>query len=189
MSIYCDECNIAIINKEDFGDLTYDCNLLCSSCLNIYNNKNNWYCYILKSINNKHKNKTYNGSTNNPKRRIRQHNGIIKGGAKYTSKIKPTEIYCIIKGFTSKKEALRCEWRIKHPTKKRRRPRKYCGIDGRIEALNHIFNDTHFTSNSEQTINNMKLTIWITKDKAHLLKIIPQNTTLLIVNKINIDLI
>lgn len=41
------------------------------------------YCvYLLKNTINKY---TYLGITNNSKRRIRQHNCIIKGGAKYTN--------------------------------------------------------------------------------------------------------
>jgi hypothetical protein len=126
--------------------------------------------------------------TNNPKKRIRQHNGEICGGAKKTLKTKPNEIYCLIKGFNTKIDALQAEWRIKHPNKKKRRPPKYCGVDGRIKSLNEIFIDSHFTSNS-QPINNYKLTMWITKDKAHLIKKIPNNLNLIIVNKINLNLV
>lgn len=40
-------------------------------------------CYILvKNVDHK----TYNGYTNNPTRRLRQHNGLIQGGAKYTTR-------------------------------------------------------------------------------------------------------
>ena len=42
---------------------------------------NNYIVYLLKNSCN---NFTYLGITNNSNRRIRQHNGIIKGGAKYT---------------------------------------------------------------------------------------------------------
>jgi putative endonuclease len=40
-----------------------------------------YFVYILI---NTHSNRTYIGLTNNLAKRIRQHNGIIKGGAKYT---------------------------------------------------------------------------------------------------------
>jgi predicted GIY-YIG superfamily endonuclease len=40
--------------------------------------------YIVYLIINKENNFTYVGITNNPERRIRQHNGILKGGARYT---------------------------------------------------------------------------------------------------------
>jgi predicted GIY-YIG superfamily endonuclease len=44
------------------------------------------YCvYILR---NTHSSRTYCGTTNNPTRRLRQHNGEIKGGAKYTRAFK-----------------------------------------------------------------------------------------------------
>ena len=46
-----------------------------------------YVCYILKSGN-----RTYNGSTNNMRRRLRQHNGEIKGGAKYTRGRRPCRI-------------------------------------------------------------------------------------------------
>ena len=146
---------------------------------------NNWYCYILHSTTKN--NITYNGATNNPIRRLRQHNGEIKGGAKATSKNRPHQIYCLITGFNNKKEALRCEWRIKHPTNQRRRPYEYCGIDGRIKGLNLILQDTKFTSNSELDIKDMNLTIWIIKDKSHLLVDIPMNINLVIVDKIDIN--
>ena len=42
---------------------------------------NNYIVYLLINTNTKH---TYLGITNNSARRIRQHNGEIKGGAKYT---------------------------------------------------------------------------------------------------------
>lgn len=45
----------------------------------------NDYEYILYLIINKSNNCTYIGITNNPERRIRQHNGELKGGAKYTT--------------------------------------------------------------------------------------------------------
>ena len=43
-----------------------------------------WYCYILRNRQHKYSHLTYNGSTNNPYRRLRQHNEEISGGAVYT---------------------------------------------------------------------------------------------------------
>lgn len=45
-----------------------------------------YFCYILKSTNPNYPNITYNGSTNNLKRRLRQHNGKIVGRCKIYKK-------------------------------------------------------------------------------------------------------
>ena len=45
-------------------------------------NYKEWFVYLLE---NSFNNKTYLGITNNMDRRIKQHNGILKGGAKYTT--------------------------------------------------------------------------------------------------------
>jgi predicted GIY-YIG superfamily endonuclease len=73
-----------------------------------------WYCYILQSLDKFHSNRTYVGKTNNPQRRLRQHNGEIKGGAKYTKAYRPYQIVCLIEGFTTERDALRFEWHLKH---------------------------------------------------------------------------
>ena len=46
--------------------------------------KDTWYCYLLRNTSEQFKMCTYNGSTNDLKRRLRQHNEEIKGGAKAT---------------------------------------------------------------------------------------------------------
>jgi len=43
------------------------------------------YDYIVYLLTHSNSNKTYIGITNNPERRIRMHNGEIKGGARYTT--------------------------------------------------------------------------------------------------------
>ena len=43
-----------------------------------------WFCYILRNNQAQYSHLTYNGSTNNPYRRLRQHNEEISGGARYT---------------------------------------------------------------------------------------------------------
>jgi len=98
--------------------------------------KNKYYCYIIRSKNPLFINHTYNGSTNNLIRRLRQHNGEITGGAKSTKGKGPWEYFVIWEGFTSHNEALSCEWRIKHPTNTYKRPTKYNGIKARVKSLN-----------------------------------------------------
>jgi structure-specific endonuclease subunit SLX1 len=100
------------------------------------NDLDKYYCYIIRSTNPAYPNSTYNGSTNNLTRRLRQHNGEIVGGAKATKGKGPWVYLAIWEGFESKIEALSCEWRIKHPTNQRKRPSKYNGIKGRIKSLN-----------------------------------------------------
>lgn len=100
------------------------------------NKKNKYYCYIIRSTNPKFLNCTYNGSTNNLIRRLRQHNGEIVGGAKATRCKGPWVYIGVWDGFSSHQEALSCEWRIKHPTNSRKRPSQYNGVKGRIKSLN-----------------------------------------------------
>ena len=128
-----------------------------------------YICYILKC-----NNYTYNGCTNNFKRRIRQHNGEIKGGARCTSRRGPWQPYCIITGFKDNIEALQTEWRIKK-VEGRRRARKYCGAEGRIKGLNQILKLEQFTSKSQRLIKDMELTIYLHKDYQHLLEEQPSN--------------
>ena len=56
------------------------------------------------------------GKTNDLRRRIRQHNGEICGGASATRRMGgPWRPLLVIAGFESNREALQCEWRMKHP--------------------------------------------------------------------------
>jgi structure-specific endonuclease subunit SLX1 len=104
-----------------------------------------WYCYLLTNTYEPHKNRTYCGYTNNLKRRIRQHNGEIKGGAKYTTAFgnKQWE-YLAIMEFSSKTEACQCEWKIKHI-------KKY-GPASKVDILNKVLED----------LDNMS--VWIKED-------------------------
>jgi predicted GIY-YIG superfamily endonuclease len=103
---------------------------------NFIQDVNKYYCYIIRSTNPAFSNSTYNGSTNHLTRRLRQHNGEIVGGAKATRGKGPWTYLAIWEGFDSYKEALSCEWRIKHPTGTRKRPGQFNGVKGRIKSLN-----------------------------------------------------
>lgn len=83
-------------------------------------------CYLLQSANPRY---TYFGYTNNLEHRLRQHNGIIKGGAKYTSKYRPWKVVCYVSGFPDRRTALQFEWRLHHPFK------KYRNLAGKIHIL------------------------------------------------------
>ena len=56
-----------------------------------------FFCYILSSLNEKYLNSTYIGFTDNPLHRIRQHNGEIKGGAKFTKRKRPWQLILYLK--------------------------------------------------------------------------------------------
>jgi len=87
-----------------------------------------WYTYMLVCDN-----KTYVGMTNNLDRRLRQHNGEISGGAKYTHGGQWRR-HVFVTGFQDKIAALRFEWRWKYFTKKR--SRAATATDRRMGALN-----------------------------------------------------
>lgn len=70
---------------------------------------------------------TYVGATTDVKRRLRQHNGEIGGGSKYTNRKGPTwHLRSCIGGFTTKSEAYRWEALVKKRTR---------GLDKRLQAM------------------------------------------------------
>lgn len=73
-----------------------------------------YICYIVRST--RVPARTYSGSTNHFAHRLRQHNGLIKGGARATHTDRPWKICCLVYGFSSKASALRYEYftKVKH---------------------------------------------------------------------------
>ena len=90
--------------------------------------------YIVYLLINTSNNYTYLGITNNSKKRLRQHNGEIKGGAKYTHSFKGDGewiYYLKIKNLT-KSEALSIERTAKN---KRKKAIGQTPIDKRLNVL------------------------------------------------------
>jgi len=128
-----------------------------------------WYCYILRNRLPQYKNYTYNGSTNDPFRRLRQHNEEIAGGAKAThGKGGAWEICALLTGFPDHINALSCEWRIKCPSgKPGKRGPKYSGVANRIKSLNEILVLDRWTK--QCTVNNADsyFRLLVCEDLAH----------------------
>lgn len=104
--------------------------------------ENTYYCYFLGQHNNWN-GQTYNGYTTNLKRRLRQHNGEIKGGA-WATTAKDNGSWSFIAVLTSSSwqsisRAMACEWNCRYPTRKKPRPKIYTGSSGRINSLSEIF--------------------------------------------------
>ena len=152
-----------------------------------------WFCYLLKNTYEPHKNRTYCGCTNDPKRRLRQHNNIIKGGAKYTSIFghNTWKYMAIITGFPTKINALQCEWNLKHPENKKRVNRRYCGQIGRIKGLCLVLKSEKWTRNSIINNRDMDLKVWILKKYAKILDLytLPENIKVIQVDEIDSDVL
>ena len=83
----------------------------------------------------------YVGATVSPTNRLKQHCGLKAGGAKRT-RGKLWTYKCVISGFRTWNEALKCEWSVKYHSKRCR------GIESRKLALEKVLNMERWTSTS-----------------------------------------
>ena len=98
-----------------------------------------WYCYLLISSDHK---KTYIGATNNPERRLKQHNGELSGGAKATVG-REWKRLVLVTGFPDSIAALQFEWAWKYNA------RKFgSGIMNRVKGLKMLLEQEKSTSSS-----------------------------------------
>jgi structure-specific endonuclease subunit SLX1 len=115
------------------------------------------YVYLIQST---VTNRTYIGYSVNPFKRLRQHNGEIVGGAKYTHTGRPWKIICYIVGFPNASTALQFEWKNHHPGKCTSNKKYYGGIHNRLKTMKNILFLANFTSKAMPT-NLLKLmVIW-----------------------------
>jgi len=98
-----------------------------------------WSCYIIEN-----KGYTYIGVSNDVDKRLRAHNGELKGGAKYTTGKGPGwKHVCIVHGFPTKIESMQFEWAWKHV-----KPRNAGGVINRIKKLIILLNKERWTKNA-----------------------------------------
>lgn len=78
-----------------------------------------FFCYLIQSCATEHSKACYIGFSTFPYRRLRQHNGEIKSGARKTSFRRPWKHVVIVSGFPNNKVALQFEWQWQHPAESR----------------------------------------------------------------------
>ena len=137
-----------------------------------------FFCYILVSLHEKHKNLTYIGFTDNPLYRINQHNGLINGGAKFTRLRRPWKLVLVISNFPNKIVALKFEWAWQNPfksiftrdevdnieiPKKVNKKKYYNSLDFKLQVLNILINSKLF--------EKIYLKIYIFDEVSELIKI------------------
>ena len=121
-----------------------------------------WVIYVL---NNKQHGCTYVGATVNPRRRLRQHNGELKGGAKYTRRGRGHWCYvCLVSGFRNQREALQFEWALHHCRGGIRR-KKGRALYARVAALLCVMHRTKWVSKALPAAEIPLHVNWIQKPK------------------------
>ena len=117
--------------------------------------KKRYFCYIITTPDG---DQTYNGYTINLRRRLRQHNGELRGGAKATKRGRRGSwkyIAILTCPNWTAVRAMQHEWTIKYPTRRKPRPREYQGSLGRIRSLEKV---------CEQIPNNEPTSLYVHPD-------------------------
>ena len=112
--------------------------------------------YIVYLLYNTCNNKTYLGITNNSERRIRQHNGELKGGAKYTRAFKGIgcwKYYLKISNL-DKSQALSIERTAKNL---RKRAKGKTSIEKRLDVLLPVVQKYQYANIVKLVNENLKL--------------------------------
>ena len=115
-------------------------------------------CYLITNS----ESRTYIGYTNDFKKRIRQHNGELSGGAKYTTAhkgISGWEPVALITGIEDKSTCLSLEWRMKKKRNSKGKLKPSSGIDARLKNIFEIIEEDKITSNSVPVSSLENITI------------------------------
>jgi predicted GIY-YIG superfamily endonuclease len=108
----CSQRYVKLLVRNNNGTMK-ELMVLLPERLPIYKHIDSIYnCYLLLSYNKKAKRKVYCGYTIDVIRRLRQHNGLILGGAKRTRKGRPWNLICYVTGFPDSRTALQFEYFI-----------------------------------------------------------------------------
>jgi predicted GIY-YIG superfamily endonuclease len=104
-----------------------------------------WKCYLLSTCD-AGSQKTYVGVTPDLERRLKQHNGVLSGGAKATHG-RQWERICHVSGFPDHTAVLQFEWRWKQLS----RPTRVSGqpLERRLKALQQLLALEKPTTNAQ----------------------------------------
>ena len=103
--------------------------------------------YIIQSGN-----RSYIGMTNDFFKRWKQHNKILKGGAKYTSRYGDSWTpLCIIDGFQTKSEAMQCEWKLK----------RVKGYHNRLKNVGSLLQNAKQWTSKSPLIQSQNLNVYV----------------------------
>ena len=90
--------------------------------------------------------------TNDFFKRWKQHNKILKGGAKYTSRYGDSWTpLCIIDGFQTKSEAMQCEWKLK----------RVKGYYNRLKNVASLLQNAKQWTSKSPLIQSQNLTVYV----------------------------